>query len=105
MESENQTQKRFWIEQIQARYRDLQQKYLGCSDRAEASYLAAEMRLLEAAILGVEQGAVHGICINCSGLIPVERLEALPWTLWCVDCAALQPSGTRSLQELLFPLK
>lgn len=105
MESEDRTQKRLWIEQIQARYRELQQKYLGCADRAKASQLATEMRVLEAAILGIEQGAIYGTCISCSESIAAERLTALTWTLWCLDCASLQPKGTRSLQELLFPLK
>jgi hypothetical protein len=73
MESEDRTQKRLWIEQIQARYRELQQKYLGCSDRAKASQLATEMRVLEAAILGIEQGAIYGTALFAK--IPRHTLE------------------------------
>jgi DnaK suppressor protein len=29
----------------------------------------------------------YGICASCDAEIPVARLEALPWTRLCVDCA------------------
>ncbi|MCC7356985.1 TraR/DksA C4-type zinc finger protein [Candidatus Uhrbacteria bacterium] len=105
MKTQETTQNRLWINDVQNRYRILHQKYLHCTDRSEASYLAAEMRLLEAAILGIEQGATYGICISCTDTIPAERLAILSWTLWCTSCAAEQSTKTRSLQELLFPLK
>jgi RNA polymerase-binding protein DksA len=31
----------------------------------------------------------YGICENCGKAIPVERLDVLPYTTLCVDCAAL----------------
>ena len=30
-----------------------------------------------------------GYCDRCGGEIPRERLEAMPWTPYCVDCAAI----------------
>ena len=30
----------------------------------------------------------YGICENCGKAIPVERLDVLPYTTLCVDCAA-----------------
>ena len=29
----------------------------------------------------------YGVCERCSAEIPVERLEAVPWTRTCVHCA------------------
>jgi len=34
----------------------------------------------------------YGICENCGGPIPVARLEALPYSTNCKDCAALLDS-------------
>jgi|TARA_B100001093_G_scaffold162102_1_gene154520 RNA polymerase-binding protein DksA len=31
----------------------------------------------------------YGVCENCSNPIPVARLEALPYSTLCKDCAAL----------------
>jgi hypothetical protein len=33
-------------------------------------------------------------CEDCSKIIPVERLEALPNTKYCVNCAANHPLPT-----------
>jgi DnaK suppressor protein len=30
----------------------------------------------------------YGICDRCARLIPAERLDARPWSVLCVDCAA-----------------
>jgi len=30
----------------------------------------------------------YGMCTDCGGSIPPERLKAIPWTRWCVTCAA-----------------
>ncbi|NEA63983.1 TraR/DksA C4-type zinc finger protein [Streptomyces sp. SID12488] len=40
---------------------------------------------VEAAITRVQDGS-YGVCRNCSGPIPVERLEILPYTPFCVPC-------------------
>jgi DnaK suppressor protein len=40
---------------------------------------------VEAAIVRVQDGS-YGLCLTCSGPIPVERLEILPHTPFCVPC-------------------
>jgi RNA polymerase-binding transcription factor len=39
------------------------------------------------ALAKIEEGT-YGICDRCGRLIPEERLEARPWSVLCVDCAA-----------------
>jgi len=51
--------------------------------------LANEEHALEevAAALGrLDQGA-FGVCEECGGAVPRERLKAIPYTRHCVDCA------------------
>ncbi|AVV44062.1 TraR/DksA C4-type zinc finger protein [Streptomyces sp. ID05-04B] len=40
---------------------------------------------VEAAFVRVRDGS-YGVCRGCSGPIPVERLEILPYTRFCVPC-------------------
>jgi DnaK suppressor protein len=40
---------------------------------------------IEAAFLRVQDGS-YGVCRNCRKPIPVERLEILPYTPFCVPC-------------------
>ncbi|WP_329347364.1 TraR/DksA C4-type zinc finger protein [Streptomyces sp. NBC_01261] len=40
---------------------------------------------IEAAFGRVQDGT-YGSCRGCSRAIPVERLEILPYTSWCVPC-------------------
>ncbi|MFH0176583.1 TraR/DksA family transcriptional regulator [Streptomyces cacaoi] len=40
---------------------------------------------VEAAFARVQDGS-YGVCRNCSQPIPVERLEILPYTPFCVPC-------------------
>jgi DnaK suppressor protein len=37
----------------------------------------------------LDQGT-YGVCDNCGGPIPERRLEAMPDTVLCLDCAAAQ---------------
>lgn len=59
-------------------------------ERAQVSSLldSARRRLqeLDAATARIEAGT-YGRCDGCGGAIPAARLEALPATPWCVDCA------------------
>jgi DnaK suppressor protein len=43
----------------------------------------------DAALRRIEDGT-YGICTNCSRPIGEERLQALPWTNLCIDCAKLR---------------
>jgi len=51
---------------------------------------------VEAALARIEQNS-YGCCQSCSSAIPAARLEALPYTAFCVACAAAdQSAGARS---------
>ena len=41
---------------------------------------------VEQALERVDQGG-YGICESCGSSIPVERLDVLPYTSFCVDCS------------------
>jgi DnaK suppressor protein len=43
------------------------------------------VRRIEAALGRIQQG-MFGICIACGDDINPRRLEALPWTQYCLDC-------------------
>ncbi|OGA24236.1 MAG: hypothetical protein A3I01_04820 [Betaproteobacteria bacterium RIFCSPLOWO2_02_FULL_65_24] len=57
-------------------------------DSAELSRDLQELRALTAAEERMRQGT-YGICINCARDIPIERLQAQPGALRCVDCQAM----------------
>lgn len=44
---------------------------------------------VENALVRIEAGK-YGICERCGEAIPVARLEALPYSTLCVDCARLR---------------
>ena len=44
---------------------------------------------IDAALGRIEDGT-YGICTNCGKPIGEARLEALPWTDLCIDCAKLR---------------
>ena len=35
----------------------------------------------------------YGDCINCGKAVEVKRLEAVPWTRYCIACQELQEQG------------
>jgi DnaK suppressor protein len=45
-----------------------------------------QLRQVDAALQRLEAGQ-YGICSVCGKKIPVERLEAVPWTTLCIDDA------------------
>ena len=45
-----------------------------------------QLRQVEAALQRLEAGE-YGTCSVCGKTIPVERLEAVPWTTLCIDDA------------------
>jgi DnaK suppressor protein len=57
-----------------------QQRDLALRDRA-----IQQLELVEAALARIEAGT-FGTCTNCGKPIAAERLEALPWAAWCIDC-------------------
>jgi len=47
------------------------------------------LRDVDRALQKLEDGT-YGICDRCGRLIPEERLEARPWSVLCVEDAALR---------------
>jgi DnaK suppressor protein len=52
-----------------------------------ARELEAMLRDVDRALAKVEEGT-YGNCDRCGKLIPEVRLEARPWSVRCVECAA-----------------
>jgi DnaK suppressor protein len=52
-------------------------------DRSSQQRLA--LRLIEGALGGIANGS-FGVCVACGDDIPDRRLEALPWTQYCLSC-------------------
>ena len=55
---------------------------------ATARSIFASIEAIDSALASIEAGT-YGVCENCGGEIPPARLEALPATSMCVDCARL----------------
>lgn len=49
--------------------------------------LREELEGIERALARLDQGE-YGVCETCGRLITLKRLEALPFTTRCVECAA-----------------
>jgi len=47
---------------------------------------------IEEAFNRMRQGN-YAICTNCSNTIGEKRLQAVPWTPFCIDCQELQEKG------------
>lgn len=63
-------------------------------ERQQLAALLEETRATLASIDAAERrldDGSYGICADCGNEIAVERLEALPATPSCVDCARLRP--------------
>src|SRR5256885_16945842 len=46
---------------------------------------ARELRQIDRAVAKIKAGT-YGVCESCSAKIPVERLNALPYSTLCVKC-------------------
>jgi DnaK suppressor protein len=60
-----------------------------------ARELGAILEDVDRALRKLEEGT-YGICDRCGRLIPEARLEARPWSVLCVDCAAIRAAAARS---------
>lgn len=47
-----------------------------------------ELRLVERAIQMIREG-LYGVCETCQNSIPIARLQALPYSVLCVECQRL----------------
>jgi DnaK suppressor protein len=52
----------------------------------------AQLALVRSALDRIAEGS-YGECLNCSKSVGVKRLEALPWTPYCIDCQEKIESG------------
>ena len=43
---------------------------------------------IEGALKRIEAGT-YGVCVNCGKPIAEERLAAIPWATYCIDCKRL----------------
>lgn len=50
------------------------------------------LMLIEEAFGRVKDGS-YGVCTNCGAEIGEKRLQAVPWTPFCIDCQELQEKG------------
>ena len=46
---------------------------------------ARELSQIERALARIKQG-IYGLCEHCQGKIPVQRLNALPYSTTCIEC-------------------
>ena len=53
------------------------------------------LMLIDEAFVRVKEGT-YGICTNCGNTIGEKRLQAVPWTPFCIDCQELQEKGLLS---------
>ncbi len=49
---------------------------------------------VESALERLSQGR-YGVCEECEEEIPIERLQAMPWTVLCVDCQRAREVASR----------
>jgi DnaK suppressor protein len=50
------------------------------------------LMLIEEAFNRMKEGS-YGTCTNCGTEIGEKRLQAVPWTPFCIDCQELQEKG------------
>jgi DnaK suppressor protein len=50
------------------------------------------LMMIEEAFNRMKEGT-YGVCTNCGATIGEKRLQAVPWTPFCIDCAELQEKG------------
>lgn len=61
--------------------------FLREQDQAIHAGLNNELRQVDAAWRKMENGT-YGLCDRCHAEIPAERLEVMPFAIFCVQCAA-----------------
>lgn len=52
------------------------------------------LKLIDSALTRIEQGK-YGHCVKCNKIIPVERLEAIPYALLCISCKSAEERRNR----------
>lgn len=52
------------------------------------------MKLIDSALIRIKQGK-YGLCIKCGKTIPRDRLEAIPYSLMCIECKTAEERRNR----------
>ncbi len=67
-------------------------------DRKTLQTLGAQevrrLNLIQSALARIETGH-YGACMRCGGRLPDERLEALPYALFCIPCQSAEERRNR----------
>jgi DnaK suppressor protein len=50
------------------------------------------LQMVESALLRIREGQ-FGECVNCGDEINAKRLEAVPWTRYCINCQEKMEQG------------
>jgi DnaK suppressor protein len=53
------------------------------------------LMLIDEAFARMRNGS-YAVCTNCNATIGEKRLQAVPWTPFCIDCQELQEKGLLS---------
>jgi DnaK suppressor protein len=64
---------------------------------------SAVRRSVARALLRIRDGA-FGACAHCGSEIAMRRLEAVPWTPFCIRCQEAADLGEKSVLESLEPM-
>jgi DnaK suppressor protein len=56
------------------------------------------LELIDEALVRVEAGE-YGDCVNCGEPVQDRRLDAVPWTRYCLRCQDLQERGLLNVDE------
>lgn len=57
------------------------------------------LQMVETALLRIREGA-FGECVSCGNEINAKRLEAVPWTRYCIECQEkLEKGQLEEVQE------
>lgn len=59
----------------------------------QASHRRQQLRRIEGALRRMDDGS-FGTCQSCEGEIARRRLEALPWSQYCLECQEMLERGT-----------
>lgn len=59
---------------------------------SQSTTITAQLRLVRQALNRFGEGT-FGECVHCGRMIGEKRLEALPWTPYCIDCQERLENG------------
>jgi len=84
-------------------WRDLHEREPEAEERAQNESMSRNLESLEekelAVVIAIDealrklQTGSYGVCTRCGESIPEKRLEAIPWTPLCVNCAGHAEKG------------